>query len=307
MPAARGRGLSRVTDAARPAATALLDMAAPHRYGARRRWSLRKRTSSGAAALALALLVGCGSSTTSGPNEYLGPGPHTVDGVALGMTTAEVEQVLGAPSQRLGPPRREVWRFDPDTSLTLQDGKVVGVSGITLRRGDQVLARAGMDEGEVTAALGVGRIVRRSAPTGGGIITTGSTPSTVNLYYRDDAAEYDFHIYVPAGPSVRLIHANPLPEVAPAPAPRSAGGPTPGRSGSTSSSKVGARELALIALCGLLLVADGVLDLGIFGGRRRSGSSRKRGAATRLLVVLIGGLCLLSSGAALVLEALGLR
>lgn len=141
---------------------------------------------------------GCfsGSDVTRGPDERLGPGQWTVDGVAIGNTFEEVEALLGPGRQqsfREGAPgyyfdgRNTYVEFNADSVATRVSGQRL------LRDGDVVLA-TGRPASAVVTALGQGYSIARFSPTTTGVFTTGSVPNGIEHYYYDGVDRFEIFV-----------------------------------------------------------------------------------------------------------------
>lgn len=139
-------------------------------------------------------LLGCGKrSNTAGPDEILGPGDWTVNGISLGDSFEQVNTIHGEPTKRLtrksqpAPSYRYVTNHLSDKSLSIKfdkDMKVREVHGNQLERDGILMVKKDDSESDIISKLGTGYIMRYDTPTGG-MITTGHKPSSSTHFFFD--------------------------------------------------------------------------------------------------------------------------
>lgn len=160
------------------------------------------------AALAAFLTAGAiGCQTATDPDPMYGPvafPPWTVGGVRPGMTSHDVEQLLGeATSSRTNYSiTTTTWK---EISVTFdKGGRAVDILGdrVTAADGSTVVSR-GASEAEVVGRLGPGKLRSSYQPSGSGVISCGSRRTGGERRYEDATTICTVSVYEDRLASVR--------------------------------------------------------------------------------------------------------
>jgi hypothetical protein len=159
-------------------------------------------------AFVAACAVGCETRTGEEPRERSGPvglPPWTIGGATLGMAAADVERVLGEPtnSRTSYGVTTTTWRA---ISVTFgKEGRAVEVFGdrLTSPSGATILTR-GASEEDIVRQIGPGRLRNAYSPSSG-VISCLSHRTGGTRTYNDAATLYEISIYQDRLASVRLL------------------------------------------------------------------------------------------------------
>lgn len=151
--------------------------------------------------------VGCHTATDPDPMSMYGPlvpPPWTVGGVRPGMTTDEIERLLGpaTASRTSYGITTTTWK---EIIVTFdKGGRAAEVFGdrVTGPDGSAVVSR-GVSEAEVIARLGPGRLKSSYQPSGSGVISCGSRRTGGERRYEDATTVYTVSVYEDRLASVR--------------------------------------------------------------------------------------------------------
>jgi hypothetical protein len=149
--------------------------------------------------------IGCQTATDPDPTYGpLSPPPWTIGGVRPGMTSNDVERLLGsATSSRTNySVTTTTWQ---EISVTFdKEGRAIDVFGdrVTAADGSTVVSR-GVSEAEVVGRLGPGKLRSSYQPSGSGVISCGSRRTGGERRYEDATTVYTVSIYEDRLASVR--------------------------------------------------------------------------------------------------------